>query len=199
MILHAIVEWGRETMRDWLAVGSTLLAVTLGCAAPQPVPVATVASPRRVAPPPAPPPPRKIKLAVMPADKLLLPKVAEAVNERLRTASVSGVGETTNAAISMEVAGMQLDCTQPTNLCFGQIAKHFGADRLLWAEIERARGKKKKAPTIVRIMLFDVARADVIGRAEQAFAGPVSNDALDQLLGLALTGSPAHEPRASQP
>jgi hypothetical protein len=186
-------------MRDWLIVGSTLLALALGCATPQPLAVVTAAPPRREAPPPAPPPAKKIKLAVMPADKLLSPKVAEALNERLRTASVSGVGEMTNTAISMEVAGMQLDCTQPTNLCFGQIAKHFGADRLLWAEIERARGKKKKSPTIVRILLFDVQRADVIGRAEQAFAGPVSNDALDQLLALALTGGPAHERRASQP
>jgi hypothetical protein len=185
-------------MRDWLVIGWTLVAVTLGCATPQPVAVVTSAPPRRVTPRPEPPPPKRIKLAVLPADKLLLPRVAEAVNERLRTASVSGVGEMTNAAISMEVAGMQLDCTQPTNLCFGQIARHFGADRLLWAEIERARGKKKKAPTIVRIMLFDVARADIIGRAEQAFAGPVSNDALDQLLGLALAGG-THEPRASQP
>jgi hypothetical protein len=199
MILGAIVMGVAKIMRNWLLVGGALVAVTFGCAARQPVVKTTAAAPRRVAPPPV-PAPRKIKLAVLPADKLLLPKVAEALNERLRGASVAGVSETTNAAISMEVAAMQLDCTQPTNQCYGQIAKHFEADRLLWAEIERARGKKKKAaPTIVRIVLFDVERADVIGRAEQAFAGPVSNDALDELLSRALNGGAGVDPRASQP
>src|SRR3954464_3813536 len=90
-------------------------------------------------------------------------------------------------AISMEGAAMQLDCTQPTSDCYRQIARHFEADRLLWAEIERAaKGKKKKSPTIIRIVLFDVERGAVIGRAEQSFPGTVSSDALDQLLSRAL-------------
>jgi hypothetical protein len=185
-------------MRNLLLVWGALLALTFGCAARQPVAMPAAAPPRPTAPPPA-PPPKKIKLAVLPVEKLLAPKVAEALNERLRAASVGGVSEVTTATISMEVAAMQLDCTQPTNQCYGQIAKHFEADRLLWAEIERARGKKRKAPTTIRIVLFDVDRSEVIGRAEETFAGPVSNEALDQLLGRALIGSGGSDPRASQP
>src|SRR5947207_1526900 len=188
----------KTNMRNLLLVGGALLlASTLGCAARQPV--ATPVAPPRPAAPPPPPAPKKVKMAVLPVEKLLLPKVAEALNERLRAASVGGVSEVTTATISMEVAAMQLDCTQPTSQCYGQIAKHFEADRLLWAEIERARGKKRKAPTTIRIVLFDVDRSEVIGRAEETFTGPVSNDALDQLLGRALVGSGAAEPRASQP
>jgi hypothetical protein len=170
-------------MRKLLIVA--LVTVTIGCAAHPPV-VQPVPAPPRIAAPP-PPPPRKTKLAVLPVEKLLLPHVAEALNERLRKAAVSGVDETTAATISMEVAAMQLDCTQPTSDCYRQIARHFEADRLLWAEIERAaKGKKKKSPTIIRIVLFDVERGAVVGRAEQSFPGTVSSDALDQLLSRAL-------------
>src|SRR5690349_19245106 len=90
-----------------------LVTVTVGCAARQPV-VRPMAAPPRVAAP-TPPPPRKTKLAVLPVEKLLLPRVAEALNQRLVKATVSGVDETTATTISMEVAAMQLDCTQPTS------------------------------------------------------------------------------------
>jgi hypothetical protein len=189
-------------MRNFLIVVG-LVAVTLSCAARHPVVQRPLPPPPPAAPPP--PPPKKTRLAILPVERLLMPKVAEALNDKLRGANVSGVSETTTATISMEVAAMQLDCTQPTNQCYGQIAKHFEADRLLWAEIERVRGKKKKgAPTIIRIVLFDVERAAVVGRAEQTFsatgAGAISSDALDLLLHRAIaTTTTSLEPRPSQP
>jgi hypothetical protein len=159
------------------------MVVLGGCAVQQ-----TAARPTPKPQPVAAPAPKKIKLAVLPVEKLLLPKVAEALNERLTKASISGVTETSPATISMEVALMQLDCAQPGDQCYGQIAKHFEADRLLWAEILRAaKTKKKKAPsTTIRVVLFDAERATIVGRAEQTFPGDVTNDALDQLLGHAI-------------
>jgi hypothetical protein len=158
--------------------------VVLGGCAVQPTAVRPTPRPQPVAAPA----PKKIKLAVLPVEKLLLPKVAEALNERLTKASIGGVTETAPATISMEVALMQLDCAQPGDQCYGQIAKHFEADRLLWAEIVRgAKTKKKKASsTTIRIVLFDAERAMIAGRAEQTFPGDVTNDALDQLLGHAI-------------
>jgi hypothetical protein len=188
---------GKKMMRKLVLCGAVLV-MTAGCAARQRVATPAVAPAPRVAEPP-PPPPRKIKLAILPVEKLLSPKVADALNERLRGATVSGVSETTTATISMEVAAMQLDCTQATNQCYGQIAKHFEADRLLWADIERARGKKRKAPTTIRIFLFDVDRSEVVGRAEQTFTGPVSNQALDELVNKVLGAGVASAAPASQP
>lgn len=191
-------------MQKFALAGAALLLGTLGgCASGQKARPVTVAAP---APSPAAaptPPPRKTKLAVLPVEKLLLPKVADALNERLSSASIEGVSETTTATISMDVAMMQLDCTQPTNECYGQIGKHLLADRLLWAEIERAKrsgkSKKKNAPTVIRITLFDVERAAVLGRAEQTFPGAVSDGELDQLLSKATTARAGEGAEATGP
>jgi hypothetical protein len=180
----------------YFAIVAALLGITSGCATrPAPAPPVALAP----APPPPAPPPRKLKLAVLPAEKLVLPKVAEALNERLVKASVSGVGETTAASISMETALLQVECAQPSDECYGRIAKRLEADRLLWGEIEqRARAKKKKtaAPTTVRIVMYDVDRATIVGHAEETFSGPVPDEALDEMLNRATAETP---PRKVQP
>jgi hypothetical protein len=188
-------------MRNFLIGVVAAVTVTLGCATPKPVVRRAPPPPPRVVAP-APPPPKKIKLAVLAVEKLLLPKVAEALNDRLRAAAVAGVSETTSATISMEVAAMQLDCTQPTAQCYTQVARHFEADRLLWAEIERARSKRRHAPVTIRIVLYDVEQGAVIGRSERTFPGasPVPDGALDELLARALTTTNASaDTRVSQP
>jgi hypothetical protein len=164
-----------------------LLGLAVGCAT-RPAVKPTVAPPTVQAPAPAP----KKKMAVLPAEKLVQPKVAEALNERLTKASVNDVGQTTTAAISMGMAMLQEECAQPSDECYGRIARKLEADRLLWGEIEQgARPKKKKAaaPTTVRIVMFDVDKASVVGRAEETFSGPVPNEALDEMLARATAGT----------
>jgi hypothetical protein len=167
-----------------LAIVLGLLGLSAGCAT-QPVVRSRPAGPPPVAE--AAPPVKKTKLAVLPVEKLLQPKVAEALNERLTKASVGG-SETTTAPISMEMALLQVDCAQPNEQCYGRIAKNLEADRLLWGEIEQARSKKKRAaPTTVRIVLYDVSKATIVGRAEETFSGPVPDEALDEMLARATT------------
>jgi hypothetical protein len=146
-------------------------------------------------PSPPPPPPKKTKLAVLPVEKLVLPRVAEALNERLTKANVSGIDETATAPISMETALIQLECATPSEPCYERIARRLEVDRLLWGEIEQARAKKKKTlTTTVRVMLYDVQSAKVVGRAEQTFPGNVSNEALDELLQRATADNVTPEP-----
>jgi hypothetical protein len=169
---------------------AALLGLTVGCATRPPAKPTVAPPPAAVAPVPA---PRKMKLAVLPAEKLVQPKVADALNERLTKASVTGVSETTTAAISMGMALLQEECAQASEECYGKIAKKLEADRLLWGEIEQAaRSRKKKAgPTTVRIVMFDVDKAAIVGRAEETFSGPVPNEALDEMLVRATsTGTP---------
>jgi hypothetical protein len=189
MISHGIM---RSFTAAALALAAAVSTAGAGCATPPAPAPAAVARPRPVAPAPA--PPRPMKLAVLPVEKLLVPKVAGELNARLGKASVPGFGEsaTETETVSMEVALMQLDCAQPTGACYARIAKQFEADRLLWAEIERAQGRKRKktAPTTIRVFLFDAGRGEVVGRAEQTFtsARSVSGDELDRLIARATGG-----------
>jgi hypothetical protein len=186
-------------MRNIALLFMTFVFAAAGCASrPAPLPAPPPVAPKPP-PPPPPPPPKMAKLAVLPVEKLLLPQVAQALNDKLGKASVAGVGETTTAPVSMEVALMQIDCAQATAQCYGQIAKQFEVDRLLWAQIERTgKGKKKKTgPAVIRVFLFDVERAAMIGQSEETFPGKVGAEALDQLLARALT--PGETAKATQP
>ena len=159
---------------------AALFGLAAGCATRPAVKAPAATAPVAEAPAPA---PKKTKLAVLPAEKLVQPKVAEALNERLTKASVGGVSETTTAAISMDMALLQVECVQASDECYGKIAKKLEVDRLLWGEIEQPKAKKKKAsPTTVRIVMYDVEKASVVGRAEETFSGPVPNEALDEML-----------------
>jgi hypothetical protein len=182
-----------------ISLVSGILLVALGCARHPPV-VHTAPPPPAPKPAPPPPPPKLAKMAVLPVEKLVLPDVAQALNERLGKATVTGVGETSTAPVSMDIALMQIDCAQPNAQCYGQIARQFQVERLLWGQIERTgKGKKKKtSPAVVRVFLFDASRATMIGQAEETFPGKVDGAALDLLLARAVA-SPAEPPRAAEP
>lgn len=156
-------------------------ALATGCAAAPPAIHPTRSS---LVVRPTPPPPKALKLAVLPVERLTLPRVAAAMNERLAKAAADGDGEATTAPISMEMALLQVECAQPSDECYGRIGRRLDVDRLLWGEIEqgsRAR-KRKDPPTTVRIVLYDVERAVVLGRAEETFSGDVPGEALDDML-----------------
>jgi hypothetical protein len=190
--------WRRMNMRRLLVV-VTGVFMGFGCAS-QPQPIQTAPVPRPIVKPT--PPPRKATMAVLPVEKLLVPQVADELNNRLGKASVAGVSDTKVETVSMEVALMQLDCALPSNACYAQIAKRFEADRLLWAEIEhnatgkRSRKKKAPSPTTIRVVLFDAEHASVLGKAEETFPLAVSNDDLDRLIGRAIA-PPVTPPRAA--
>jgi hypothetical protein len=185
-------------MRRLLFVMAGFVGLSVGCAG-QPRQIQTEPVPRPIVKPAPTAPPKKARLAVLPVEKLLVPQVADELNARLGRATVKDVADTTQATVSMEVALMQLDCALPSNACYSQIAKRFEADRLLWAEIERAGGgkkgkKKKPSPTTIRVVLFDAERSSVIGQAEETFPAAVSNDDLDRLIARATTPAPAPPP-----
>jgi hypothetical protein len=154
-----------------------------------------VAPPPPPPPPPPAPPPKKVKLILLPAEKFLLPAVATALNERLVKAQVPGVDERAVAAISMETAQGQAECSQANDECYAKVAKLVGGDRLLWAEMERVNKGKKKGPVKILVLLFDVEKGTLISRAEEVFKSDVVDDSLDRLVGRALSdGGPTVPP-----
>jgi len=129
-----------------------------------------------------------VKLVFLPAERFLLPNVAAALNEKLVRAEVPGVDERTVAAISMETAQGQAECAQANDECSAKVATLLGGDRLLWAEMERVSKSKKKGPVKIQILLFDAQRGALISRAEDTFKSDVVDDALERLVGRALSG-----------
>jgi hypothetical protein len=190
-------------------VSGLILALPMGCAArrrPPEMPAPVVAPPPPPPPPPA-PPPKKVKLILLPVEKIQLPNVATALDEKLVRAEVPGVDERVVAAISMETAQGQAECVQADSDCFTKVARLLGGgDRLLWVEMERAKKAKKKGPVKVVLTLFDVEKGTVIGRAEETLKSDVVDNSLDAMIGRALFGGgptapppPPPVPAASPP
>jgi len=170
-------------------VSGLILTAPAGCVprrGPVAPPVVVVVPPPP--PPPPAPPPKKVKLVLLPAEKFLLPNAAVALNEKLVKAEVPGVDERSVAAVSMETAQGQAECVQANDECYVKVAKLLGGDRLLWAEMERVSKGKKKGPVKIFVLLFDVEKATLIGRAEEILKGDVVDDSLDRLIGNALSG-----------
>ena len=181
-------------------VSGLILTAPVGCVprrGPPMTPVAVVVPPPP--PPPPAPPPKKVKLVLLPAERFLLPNAAIALNERLVKAEVPGVDERVVAAVSMETAQGQAECAQANDECYAKVAKLLGGDRLLWAEMERVSKGKKKGPVKIRVLLFDVEKGTLIGRAEEILKGDVVDDSLDRLVGMALSGDAPTAPPPPPP
>jgi len=174
-----------------LLVSGLILTAPLGCAPRRGPPVAPVpvALPKPPPPPPPAPPPKKVKLVLLPTERFLLPNVATSLDEKLGKAEVPGVDDRTLAAISMATAQGQAECVQVDDACYAKVAGLLGGDKLLWAEMERAGKAKKKGPIKVLVMLFDVEKGTVIGRADGTLKGDVADNSLDMLVGRAISGS----------
>jgi hypothetical protein len=181
-------------------VSGLILTAPVGCVprrGPPVTPVAVVVPPPP--PPPPAPPPKKVRLVLLPAERFLLPNAAVALNESLVKAEVPGVDERVVAAVSMETAQGQAECAQANDECYAKVAKLLGGDRLLWAEMERVSKGKKKGPVKILVLLFDVEKGTLIGRAEEILKGDVVDDSLDRLVGRALAGDGTTAPPPPPP
>ena len=142
--------------RLW-ALGAAL-ALGLGCAGRIPPP----ARPAAKAAPPA-------RLAWLPAEPLAGAELAKAVNERLGKVTIPGASAGVKAAVSMEVAQLAIECTEPTPTCYTAVGRSLGADEMLWAELDTGRGPSH--PIRVALVLFDVRAGAAPKRVARTFEG----------------------------
>jgi hypothetical protein len=91
-------------------------------------------------------------LAVIPAEREF-PKLADAVDEALAKAQVTGVDEKTLLKEPIDGVLMQIECNERGATCYTALGKVVHADRLLFALI----GAAPKKQIDVTVMLFDVA------------------------------------------
>jgi hypothetical protein len=123
----------------------------------------------------------------MPLETRASPDVAKALNQRLPRIAVEGVTETFQASVSMEMAQLAIECIERTPKCYGAVGRSVGAERLLWAELERTGGR---AGTVrLRVSLFDVTKGALVKETARTFpnakAAAAGGDALlDEAFGV---------------
>jgi hypothetical protein len=151
-----MLDAGGRTRSWWLVLVPGLLAA---CATAEPQAIVPLPPPPKAAAPAG------ARLAWFPLDARGWPELASTVNERLAHAEIPGAAESFQAAVSMEMAQLAIECIERTPACWTAVGRSVGADRLLWAESQRAGHRS----VTVRIVLFDVAAGAVIQKAERGF------------------------------
>jgi hypothetical protein len=116
--------------------------------------------------PPAPvSPPARVRLAWLPFDAAASSGLTTAVNVHLEHVKIAGVTETFQAPVSMEMAQLAIECIEKTAHCYAAVGRSVGADRLLWADVDR----RAHGNLTLRVALFDVDRGAVVHEAEQSY------------------------------
>jgi hypothetical protein len=106
-----------------------------------------------------------LRLTVLPAESDSFPTVAEALNRSMTTVPIMGVGERAMSKVSLEVVQLSIECVDSTDECYRAVGSELAANRLLFADVERARERVK-----VKVFMFDVDAGVISGVAEREFA-----------------------------
>jgi hypothetical protein len=145
----------QSAKRERLGVLSAVLLLALGCAGRSP----SVRNAPKAVPP--------ARLAWLPAESIAGRELAQAVNERLGRVSLPGAAAGVKAAVSMEVAQLAIECTDPTPSCYSAVGRSLGADEMLWAELG---ARSSSSPEVrVALLLYDVRAGSPPKRVEQTF------------------------------
>lgn len=89
---------------------------------------------------------------MLPAESDAFPNAAKAITSSLTNAKLAGIDDRHVSKVSLEVVQLSIECVEPTVVCYEAVGKSLAANRLLFAEIEKASKKSVK----VTITLFDV-------------------------------------------
>jgi hypothetical protein len=146
----------QRAKRGPLGVLSGALLLAVGCAS-RPPPPARAAG--HVAPP--------ARLTWLPAESTAGREVSRAVNENLGQVALPGAGAGVKSAVSMEVAQLAIECTEPTPTCYTAVGRSLGADEMLWAELGAGAGSSRDIR--VALLLYDVRAGAAPRRVEQSF------------------------------
>ena len=138
-------------------VAIVALALGLGCAT-------TTHQAARSPPAPVSPTPR-VRLAWLPFDASASAGLTTAVNARLEKVKIAGVTDSFQVPVSMEMAQLAIECIEKTARCYSAVGRSVGADRLLWADLDR----RAHGNLTLRVALFDVDRGAVVHEAEQSY------------------------------
>jgi hypothetical protein len=167
----------------WLAAAACLASA---CATTEPQTIVALPTPPSTATAPA-----IVRLAWLPVEPRASATLAGLLNGRLARVAVDGVTDTVQAPVSLEMAQLAIECIERTPACYSAVGRSLGADRLLWAEVERG----PRGALTVRVSLFDVVGAALVRKVEHAY--PNGAAARAGVAALVDGGFPARAPARS--
>jgi hypothetical protein len=95
---------------------------------------------------------RRVKLAVLPVDQDVYPKLAHTINGLFREVQVQGIDDYFMSKVTLEVVQLSIECVEPSSACYAAVGKSLASQRLLMAQVATLhppqtgkRGKRDKA------------------------------------------------------
>jgi hypothetical protein len=146
----------QRAKRGLLGLLSGALLLALGCASRSPPAVRTAGN---LAPP--------VRLTWLPAESTAGRELAKALNQNLGQVSLPGAAASVKSAVSMEVAQLTIECTEPTPTCYTAVGRSLGADEMVWAELGTGGGSARDIR--VALLVYDVRAGAAPKRVEQKF------------------------------
>jgi hypothetical protein len=111
----------------------------------------------------------RLKLAVLPVESDLYPRLAKGVNGLFHDIQVPGVDDYFLSRVTLEVAQLAIECVDVTNSCWSAVGKSLTSDRLLLAQIARNSKSKKDRSLSLSVTYFDVSAAQPLHTANRTF------------------------------
>jgi hypothetical protein len=78
---------------------------------------------------------RRIKLAVLPVDNEIYPRLARTLNGLFREVQVQGIDDYFMSKVTLEVVQLSIECVEPTSACYTAVGKSLASQRLLLAQV----------------------------------------------------------------
>jgi hypothetical protein len=152
-----------------------IAALVAGCATASPSPSSPTPStggqpkarPQATQPAPA-PAGKQLKLAILPVESDVFPRVAAGLNAHLHDIQVRGIDDYFLSKVTLEVVQLSIECVDATNACYTAVGKSLSAQRLLLAQIA-PNGPRRSKSVKVTITLFDVDGGTPLRTAEQVY------------------------------
>jgi hypothetical protein len=78
---------------------------------------------------------RRLKLAVLPVDNEIYPRLAKTLNGLFREVQVQGIDDYFMSKVTLEVVQLSIECVEPTSACYTMVGKSLASQRLLLAQV----------------------------------------------------------------
>ncbi len=118
----------------------------------------------------------RVKLAVLPVEGDVFPKLANGLNTQLAGVKMRAVDDYFMSKVTLEVVQLSIECVEATPQCYSAVGKSLAAQWLLFGSLAV---RKHRHGVKVSLTLFDVNSSTVVKTTEREFKN--DGEALDNV------------------